>query len=54
VALAPDIGLLLPGEINNHIDLMASERVHELDGVFHQYTPTLPPSNMLAAALCCF
>jgi hypothetical protein len=35
MALVPDIGLLLLCEINKYINLMASERMHELDGVFH-------------------
>jgi hypothetical protein len=39
MALAPDIGLLLTCEIDKYIDLVASERVHELDGVLHCRNP---------------
>jgi hypothetical protein len=39
MALAPDIGLLLTCEIDKYIDLVASERVHELDGVLHYRNP---------------
>jgi hypothetical protein len=39
MALAPDIGLLLTCEIDKYIDLVASERVHELYGVLHYRNP---------------
>ena len=39
MALAPDIGLLLACEVDKYIDLVASERVHELDGVLHYRNP---------------
>ena len=39
MALAPDIGLLLTCEIDKYIDPVASERVHELDGVLHYRNP---------------
>jgi hypothetical protein len=39
MALAPDICLLLTCEIDKYIDLVASERVHELDGVLHYRNP---------------
>ena len=39
MALSPDIGLLLTCEIDKYIDLVASERVHELDGVLNYRNP---------------
>ena len=39
MALAPYIGLLLTREIDKYIDPVASERVHELDGVLHYRNP---------------
>jgi hypothetical protein len=39
MALAPDIGLLLTCEIDKYIDLVASERVHDLDSVLHYRNP---------------
>jgi hypothetical protein len=49
MALAPDIGLLLTSKVNEYIHLMASERVHELDGVSVIYA--IPAGSLLHAEL---